>query len=237
MVRFLHQARKATTTAWLQSVQRRYGHTLLTILTSLLVVLLFILLPLQAAGLWEFRIVSAIVLLAICGCALCASGNLVAFFLLSIGVSINLVVVAMRITAPSRFDTALLAIAWLLMATTLIVVATNLVFRSSRRITYHHVIGAVLVYLLIALVFTAIFTIVGILVPGAFQGLKVEDSPALASNVVYFSFVTLTSTGFGDVVPLHPVARSLSNLETIIGQLYPATLLARLVTLELESRR
>jgi hypothetical protein len=64
-----------------------------------------------------------------------------------------------------------------------------------------------------------------------------EDSPTLASSLVYFSFVTLTSTGYGDIVPVHPIARSLCNMETIIGQLYPATLLARLVTLELAHRR
>jgi hypothetical protein len=47
---------------------------------------------------------------------------------------------------------------------------------------------------------------------------------------------TLTTVGYGDIVPVHPLARSLSNLEAVIGQLYPATLLARLVTLELEDR-
>ena len=47
----------------------------------------------------------------------------------------------------------------------------------------------------------------------------------------FFSFVTLTSTGYGDIVPIHPFARSLCNIEGIIGQLYPATLLARLVSL------
>src|SRR6476661_5858960 len=50
------------------------------------------------------------------------------------------------------------------------------------------------------------------------------------------SFVTLTTIGYGDVVPLHPYARGLANVEAIIGQLYPATLLARLVTLELAVR-
>jgi hypothetical protein len=49
--------------------------------------------------------------------------------------------------------------------------------------------------------------------------------------------VTVTSVGYGDIVPLHPYARSLANLEAIIGQLYPATLLARLVTLQLAGRR
>jgi hypothetical protein len=49
--------------------------------------------------------------------------------------------------------------------------------------------------------------------------------------------VTLTSVGYGDIVPVHPHARSLANDEAIIGQLYPATLLARLVTLEIADRR
>ena len=64
-----------------------------------------------------------------------------------------------------------------------------------------------------------------------------EDSPSLATNLIYFSFVTLTTVGYGDILPVHPVARSLCNLEAISGQLYPATLLARLVSLEIESRR
>ena len=52
--------------------------------------------------------------------------------------------------------------------------------------------------------------------------------------VVWMTFVTLTSTGYGDLVPMHPIARSLCTIESIIGQLYPATLLARLVTLEMK---
>jgi len=55
-------------------------------------------------------------------------------------------------------------------------------------------------------------------------------------DLIYFSFVTLTTTGYGDIVPVHPYARSLANIEAVIGELYPATLLARLVTLELKGR-
>ena len=64
-----------------------------------------------------------------------------------------------------------------------------------------------------------------------------HDNLSVASNFGYFSFVTLTSVGYGDIVPVHPHARSLANVEAIIGQLYPATLLARLVTLEIADRR
>jgi len=72
--------------------------------------------------------------------------------------------------------------------------------------------------------------------PKAFAGMSMTDSPALASELIYFSFATLTTTGYGDISPVHPVARALCNVEAILGQLYPATLLARLVTLELAHR-
>ncbi|MCP1839297.1 hypothetical protein ACVIHI_007789 [Bradyrhizobium sp. USDA 4524] len=66
--------------------------------------------------------------------------------------------------------------------------------------------------------------------------MNLEDDSAPASSVYYLSFVTLTSTGYGDIIPVHPLARSLCNVESVIGQLYPATLLARLVTLELRDQ-
>jgi hypothetical protein len=72
---------------------------------------------------------------------------------------------------------------------------------------------------------------------GAISGLAPASDPKIISDLTYFSFVTLTSTGYGDILPVHPLVRSLCNLEAIIGQLFPATLLARLVTLELEHRR
>jgi hypothetical protein len=64
--------------------------------------------------------------------------------------------------------------------------------------------------------------------------MTVKDSPTLANTMVYFSFGTLTTAGSGNLAPLHPIARSLCNVEAMIGQPYPATLLARLVTLEIE---
>lgn len=225
-----------TTSAWLQSVQQRHGDTLLTVLMVLLLLLLFVLVPLQAMNLPGIRVLSGLDLLAILGCALCASGNVAASAIMGVGLAINLVVLALRVIAPSRLDTVLLSISWLMVAATLVWLVAKLVFFNSGRVTPHRIIGAVLLYLLIATAFVAVYALLGTLIPGAFNGLTIEDSPRLASSLVYFSFVTLTSTGFGDVVPVHPLARSLCNLETIIGQLYPATLLARLVTLELEGR-
>lgn len=60
---------------------------------------------------------------------------------------------------------------------------------------------------------------------------------SLPPDLVYFSFATITTVGYGDIVPVHPFARSLSNLEAALGKLCPATVLARMVSLEVRSGR
>jgi hypothetical protein len=105
------------------------------------------------------------------------------------------------------------------------------------RVTSHRIFGAVAIYLQVALIFSCLFIIVAGAVPNAFSPAVALSSSGDEARFVYFSLATLTTTGYGDIVPIHPIARSLANLEAVIGQLFPATLLARLVTLELEHRR
>jgi Ion channel len=146
----------------------------------------------------------------------------------------NFVVFLLRLYYPWPYNLHLLAAAWLIIAVTLGIVVARAVFGGGR-ITYHRIVGAILLYLLIAVAFATLFAFVGLSIPDAFKGIAFEDDAALASSLFYLSFVTLTSTGYGDIVPVHSVARSLCNIESIIGQLYPATILARLVTLELRA--
>ena len=110
------------------------------------------------------------------------------------------------------------------------------VFRAGP-ITTYRIQGAIVAYLLIGLIWAAAYGMIYQLAPGAFafpQGLR--DS-RLEHGLAYYSFVTLTTVGYGDIVPVHPLARSLSMAEALIGQLYPAVLIARLVSMELASRR
>jgi hypothetical protein len=220
----------------LTQLRERWSDPLLTSLTVLLILMLFVFAPLQAIGIQIFQILGFLSALVLIGGAFFMSGSpviavgLVAAFIMAGTAAVS------RHNAHSILDIYLFAGALLIMGTTLGYVAARAVFAPGR-ISYHRIIGAILVYLSVAVTFTALFTIVGLLFPQAFSGMVLEDNPALASNVIYFSFVTLTSTGYGDVYPINPVARSMCNLETIIGQLYPATLLARLVSLEIEGRR
>ena len=89
----------------------------------------------------------------------------------------------------------------------------------------------------IAVIFAYFFLLLVTLVPDAFNKSIVLTDSFGASRLLYFSFATITTTGYGDIAPVHPLARSLANLEAVIGQLFPATLLARIVTLEISAER
>jgi len=219
-----------------ERLRERWNDPLLTVLTVLLMLMLFVFAPLQAIGIEAFQFLGFISALGLIGGALFMSGSPVIAVALLLAFIMAGTAAVSRLRTPSVLDIYLFAGALLIMGTTLGYVVARAVFAAGR-VTYHRIIGAILVYLSVAITFAALFTIVGMIVPHAFSGMVLEDNPALASSVIYFSFVTLTSTGYGDIFPVHPVARSLCNLETIIGQLYPATLLARLVSLEIEGRR
>ena len=106
------------------------------------------------------------------------------------------------------------------------------------RITFHRLQGAVVLYLNLAVIFAAAFSLMWEVSPAAFTGLLAAtgDMGELAT-MLYFSFTTLTTTGYGDIVPVDPFARSLANPEALIGPFYLAITVARLVTLEVEDRR
>jgi hypothetical protein len=93
--------------------------------------------------------------------------------------------------------------------------------------------------LLIAMLFAFLFSLAVELVPGAFSmpGDWSRTASSSGEAFYYFSIVTMTTVGFGDIAAVHPPVRSLEMLEGLIGQLYPAILLVRLVTLEIETRR
>jgi hypothetical protein len=125
----------------------------------------------------------------------------------------------------------------LLSLTALIAIVFRIVSREGP-VSAHRVRGAIALYLLIAMLFAFLYGLAEELAPVAFNipGSR-ADGVARGETFYYFSIVTLTTVGYGDITAVHPFVRSLVMLEALIGQLYPAVLLARLVTLELETRR
>jgi hypothetical protein len=99
-------------------------------------------------------------------------------------------------------------------------------------ITSQRIQGAVAVYLLFGLIWANAYEWTESVHPNAFTG-----AVANGSSWTYYSFVTLTTMGYGDVTPRHPLARSLATAEALTGQLYIAILISRLVALEVASRQ
>jgi hypothetical protein len=106
-----------------------------------------------------------------------------------------------------------------------------------KKVTGDKLNGAVCIYFLIGLIFALIFASIELLAPGSFSGLqKIDPSePYFVANgqLAYYSFITLTSTGYGDILPKTPLARVFSVLEAMLGQIYIAMLIARLVGLHI----
>jgi voltage-gated potassium channel Kch len=95
-------------------------------------------------------------------------------------------------------------------------------------ITRHRIQGAIATYLLIAMTFGLAFELAELLQPGSFQ--FNEGQPEVMERAIgYFSMVTLTTVGYGDVTPVTPLARRLAMAEGFIGQLYPAIIIGWMV--------
>jgi hypothetical protein len=90
--------------------------------------------------------------------------------------------------------------------------------------------GGICIYLLLGYFWFLLYYLAYLIDSSNFQH-SGQEIATPASVLMYFSFTTLTTLGYGDVLPSHQLVWTLSNLEAIIGQLYPAIFLARLVTL------
>jgi hypothetical protein len=100
-------------------------------------------------------------------------------------------------------------------------------------ITIYRIEGSIVVYLLFGLIFGNLYHLIFRLEgDAAFNGLRAPD----IKEFLYFSFTTLTTVGYGDISPAIPASRSIANIEALIGQLYPAILIARLVSMEFSDR-
>jgi hypothetical protein len=128
---------------------------------------------------------------------------------------------------------AVFAAALLLYVTILLLIY---VFKQ-RRVDYEVINAALCAYLTLGLGWASLYGLVELGFPGAFHvpddGLgafvEIGGEPGLAVRRIYFSFVTLLTLGYGDIYPVHSVARLLALVETFLGQAFLVVLIARLV--------
>ncbi len=96
-----------------------------------------------------------------------------------------------------------------------------------KEVTLETIYGAIVVYILIGLLWVFFYKLTEILHPGSFS--VAADIAASKKAMYYFSFITLTTLGYGDITPVSDQAKSLAMLEAVVGQMFIAVLIARLV--------
>lgn len=99
-------------------------------------------------------------------------------------------------------------------------------FREQREITLHTMFGVLCIYLLLGSVFAFLFGVVDSL---GSQPFFAQHASANGHNLLYFSFVTITTTGYGDLTAGTDVGRSLAIAEALVGQIYLVTVVAAIV--------
>ena len=208
----------------------------LSVFTGLLVLEVFVVSPLASLGILGTGPIDAVfTVLLVCGALALHPGRILQV----------LVVIFVGIAIGLRWMAAWQPTPWIVGAGSLLLVVTLGCFAAivlkrvfeAGPVTRHRIHGAVCAYLLFGLMWAAAYAFIGEVFPQAFSvasGAGLSDTPV--SRFVYFSFVTLTTVGYGDITAVHPLARTLAIAEALTGQLFPAIIIGGLVSSALQNR-
>jgi voltage-gated potassium channel len=115
-------------------------------------------------------------------------------------------------------------------------------WQATRRVLFtgtidgNKIVGAICIYLLLGLIWAILYVFIAEIIPGAFNGIAQAPWIENFATAIYFSFVTITTLGYGDISPAMPLARFLVFMEAVIGVFYMAILVASLIGVSLADR-
>jgi Ion channel len=219
-----------------QPWQDRLRDPSLTVLLVLEICTIFLAVPLAAKGLPTAQLVADTLVLAVIAIVVMLSLRWSAIILILPGLA---AIIGSYVISAEASPTSVIMLRRggdILMFSALTWVVAHAVYAPGR-ITFRRLQGAIVMYLNFASIFAAAYGLIWELSPGAFANLVVQGGgPEEIGSMLYFSFTTLTTTGYGDIVAVDPFARSLANFESVLGQFFIAITVARLVTMELADR-
>jgi hypothetical protein len=146
------------------------------------------------------------------------------------GAGIGLTSVGLAIVAAISGDAGFLAVA-ALVEVVLLAAATYTVLRAvltESAVNFRTILGAISVYMIFGLLFTSLYVIIDRLQAGAFF---INEAASHTGDYIFFSFTTLTTTGYGNLVPAAQPGKMFAGLEMLLGQIFLVTLIAGLVSL------
>lgn len=113
------------------------------------------------------------------------------------------------------------------------------IFIHAEDVSMDTIYGALSAYMMMGVMWAQVYTVMSVITPGSFElnGAPIIVSAGAFDRFLGFSYVTLTTLGYGNIVPVTPRATSLAVAEAVVGQIYLTVLLARLVAMEISQRR
>jgi len=208
----------------------------LTVFTGLLALVIFVVTPLADRGVFGAHVFESVFsLLLLWGAVALYPGKILrVFVLICVSLGVGLRWAAAWLALPG------IAAAGSLLAVVLLGCFAAIVLKrvfEAGPVTRHRIHGAVCAYLVFGLMWAAAYAFVAQVVPDPFNvAMNTGDSQAVIAQFVYFSFVTLTTVGYGDIAAVHTLPRTLVMIEALTGQLYPAIIIGGLVSAALQSR-
>ena len=136
-----------------------------------------------------------------------------------------------------HYNLALLQLVSLLLFTVLSIVISCRQVLFCGHVDANNIVGAICIYLLLGLAWALAYLLVEYFFPGSVPGLEGEDWRKNMQKSVYFSFVSLTTMGYGDISPVQPLARYLCFMQAVTGQFYIAILVASLIGVRMAGRQ
>lgn len=208
----------------------------LTLITISLALFIFVIVPLQEEGL-PARFVLGLILLVLMASGVLSFGRKHVDTLFAILVlTLALIALWVSLVHPTIFFQRLSSVLSTAAFLAYVRIVLLIMFRDGP-VTWSRIQGGVAAYLLIGLAWASAYQLIEQLHSGSFHFVSVPANvEQLSAKLVYFSFATLTTVGFGDVLAVEPFARSLAIAEAVIGQLFPAILIGALVAMAMQAR-
>lgn len=222
-------------TIWQQFVSGHFGLLLGTLLT------MFFVLPLihLEAGILN-RVFGAFSILVLLSCIRAVSEKRSTFWAVAILGIVNALLSGMEVADLDAADhiSVRLVILLLRLIYYLAVFISIMKYVLSRSpVTTDKICGAICAYFLMGIVWAVIFAVFYAVNPNSFDipeaFMPLNDSDSWGLWTLYFSFVSLTTIGYGDITPLSPAAQTYAYLEAVCGQIFLTVLIARLVALHI----
>ena len=203
----------------------------------ILIVLLNVLYPITSSGSTVSLIAFAALYagLFIAGIFITSDSRAQIIWSISIAVIWLVMTIILAFDPASFWKTQVSSFILIVFHTTIILVLMRYIF-TAEQVTADVIYAACAVYLLLSFFFVPVYGMLEAAIPGSFVD-NTLGTPVHWQQFVYYSLVTLSTAGYGDILPANPWARMLAGLEATIGVLYVAILVARLVSLYEVRRR